>query len=384
MGKSRLEEHRAFFKWFIGEMADRQPDALVISGDIFDHGLPPHEVQQLYYESLIELVKSGCRHVIVTGGNHDSVSFLEASKKMFETLGVRVFAHLESDLSKHICPILSKSNEVLGHVLAIPYLRERELRSSVSGESAEHQRKSLLQGMCEIYQTTPLDAHLPKVAMGHFFCQGSSLGDTERELYLGELEAVPLSVFGENWDYVALGHLHRAQAMGADKKIWYSGTPIPMSFKEASRKQYFLEVEFDHQNKIHVEKVEIPRFRPILSLSLHPDDLKKNLKSLKGEAELSTWLELTLSEVRPWEWITELLQETLDQKNIEVLSIRYESQLQSEHEASEPFESLDMLDPEQLFQTYLQECEVDEKDHEHLKEKFKKVCSELQDKGAQL
>jgi exonuclease SbcD len=384
MGKSRLEEHRLFLNWFVEEMICRQPDVIVVSGDIFDHGLPPHEVQQLYYESLIQLVKTGCHNVILTGGNHDSISFLEASKKMFEALGVRVFAKLEAEPSQHLCPVYSKSNQVIGHVLAIPYLRERELRRSISGESTDLRRKSLLQGMSDVYHLEMPDDDLPKVAMGHFFCQGSNLGDTERELYLGELEAVPMNVFGETWDYVALGHLHRAQGLGEEKKVWYSGTPIPLSFKEAERQQFFLEVELNEKRKPLVDKVMIPRFRPILSMMLHPDELEKALIELNCEGELSTWLELTLSEARPWEWISDLLQKTLKQKRAEVLSIRFESQMQSEHEASAEFESLEMLDPERLFQTYLEECKVDENEYEHLNKKFKKVCADLAAKGAEL
>lgn len=370
--------------WFCREMELRKPDVLVISGDIFDHGLPPHEIQQLYYESMIKLVKSADLQVILTAGNHDSVSFFEASRKMLEALGIKVFSKLEEDLADHICPIYTKSGELKGQVFAIPYLRERELRRSFESESADQQRKSLLEGIKDVYQYQGGSSEVTQIAMGHFFCHGSSLGDTERELYLGEMEAVPQNVLGSHWDYVALGHLHRAQGLGEQKKIWYSGTPIPLSFKEATRPQYFLEVEFDEDRKAHVEKVTIPRFRPIETLRLHPDELESTLKALDCEGELKAWIELVLLEVRPWEWISELLQKVLEQKNADVLAIRFETQAPTESVVRDEMESLDMLDPERLFQTYLDECDVDSEERKHLELKFLKVCEDLASKGVEL
>ena len=74
-GKKRNEEYAAFFAWLLALIQKEQIDVLLIAGDIFDTALPNNSAQHLYYSFLIDLRGTSCKHVVITGGNHDSPSF---------------------------------------------------------------------------------------------------------------------------------------------------------------------------------------------------------------------------------------------------------------------------------------------------------------------
>lgn len=386
MGKSRIEEHRAFFDWLVCEIEIEQPDALLVSGDLFDHGLPPHEVQGLYLESLLRLEQAGCKNIILTAGNHDSVSFLDASKKLFEKLGIRVISKLSENLEDHLLPIYGKNKEVLAQVMAFPYFRERELRVLGSGSEIKARYSELLVAIADLYKKLSKTARLmnsqvPLVAMGHFFAVGSSMGDSERELYLGELEAVPLDELGESWDYLALGHLHRTQKVGNTEKVWYSGTPIPMSFSESPRPQNILKVGFSDDRQPHVEKIEIPRFRDVYSLKCHPDELEGKLLALNSDSKLNTWVELQLTARVAWDWVQSVIEKSLAEKPVDVLAVKTILAEAVLGEDKEEVESLELLTPSSLFKQHLEELQIEPNDQQHLEEKFKRVCQELSEEG---
>ena len=382
MGKSRIEEHRAFFDWLVKQIKEKEPDALLVSGDIFDHGLPPHDVQKLYFETLIKIIQNDCRHVILTAGNHDSVSFLEASRQMCEALGIKVFSHLKDDLKEHLCPVYSKHEELLGHVFAIPYLRERELRFVGQSESIDSRRPALLDGIKKVYEAIPSNDSLPIVAMGHFFAVGSQMGDSERELYLGECEAIPLHTLGDAWDYLALGHLHRAQSVGQNNHARYSGTPLPMSFKDGDQEKVILEVDLKTKMQPKVQKIQIPRFRQIVSLKLTAIQLEKELSEVSFSKDgLETWLEICLDEPKPWDWISSIIQKSLDEKHAEVLSVRFDVNENRQEVQEEDLESLDLLTPKVLFETYLKDSEVELEECDQLLKKFDQILHELVESG---
>jgi len=380
MGKTRIEEHRAFLAWLVQLLEDRQPDALLVSGDLFDHGLPPHDVQGLYYQSLVQLQATGCRNIILCAGNHDSVSFLEASRSLCEKLGIRIFSHLRADASEHFVPIYGKDELVLGNVLAMPYLRERELRAMSSAESIACRRPALLQGLANLFKRPEASKALPCVAMGHFYAVGSSLSDSERELYLGELEAVPIEILGD-WDYFALGHLHRAQKVGSKGQAWYSGTPFAMNFNDAHRQQCVLEVEVEVGQLPVVEKIAIPRFRPMVSLHCASESLETELAALSFETGERTWMELWLNEPKPWDWIQATIECVLKDKPVEVLSVRFEN-VERERQVQAPeLESLDLLSPKTLFETHLKSCDFSPEINEQLLKHFDEVLAALAEEG---
>jgi len=78
LSKDRIDEHQSALDWLRQTIIEQEIDVLLVSGDIFDIGNPPSYARHLYYRFLTSLQGTYCRHVVITGGNHDSPSMLNA------------------------------------------------------------------------------------------------------------------------------------------------------------------------------------------------------------------------------------------------------------------------------------------------------------------
>lgn len=81
-----------------------------------------------------------------------------------------------------------------------------------------------------------LNINIPIIATGHLTTIGASMTDSVREIYIGTLEAFSATLFPE-FDYIALGHIHRPQVVNKSGHIRYSGSPIPLSFDESGQQK---------------------------------------------------------------------------------------------------------------------------------------------------
>jgi len=119
MGKTREEENRKFSEWLLTYIRKNPPDALIISGDIFDTGTPPSYALKIYYDFLSGISYTECGQVIIIAGNHDSASTLAAPKELLSLLNITVVAEADnSDISKEIIRVKNKKGILQGIVCA--------------------------------------------------------------------------------------------------------------------------------------------------------------------------------------------------------------------------------------------------------------------------
>jgi exonuclease SbcD len=124
--RDRLPEHAAFLDWLIETLRVEKIDALLVSGDVFDAANPPQDAVALYFDFLKRLADLKTVKAVITGGNHDSASHLNAPRELLKRFDVHVFGHA------------GENNVVdLGAavVAAVPFLRERDLRQATAGET---------------------------------------------------------------------------------------------------------------------------------------------------------------------------------------------------------------------------------------------------------
>ena len=138
-GKKRYDEYNRFFTWLLNFIQENQIDVLLISGDVFDTTLPTNTAQEQYYSFLVNLKNTFCKHVVITAGNHDSPSFLTAPKNLLKLFNVHVIGAMPKNMEDEIITI-TKDNEEIA-VLAVPYLRERDLQEIDITEDYEEQKK---------------------------------------------------------------------------------------------------------------------------------------------------------------------------------------------------------------------------------------------------
>ena len=133
--KDRQDEHRAFFDWLLKTIAEQEIELLIVAGDVFDTASPSIGAQKMYYDFLIKVRNSGCRKLIVVGGNHDSPSFLNAPKDILAALDVSVVGAADENPEDEIIVVEDKNGNPVLIVCAVPFLRERDVSRFVEGEN---------------------------------------------------------------------------------------------------------------------------------------------------------------------------------------------------------------------------------------------------------
>ena len=258
-GKPRYEEFSQFLEWQLTVVREHAVDVLVIAGDIFDTSTPSNQAQSLYYHFLHEISQTTCQHVVIVAGNHDSPNFLDAPKQLLKGFNIHIIGSIGDNVADELIVLNDANGAPSMLVAAVPYLRDRDVRSVSSGEHIDDKENKLISGIQAHYAniTTLAKAKqaeleqtwhkkIPLIATGHLFAAGGQTveGDGVRELYVGSLAQVRGQMFDTGFDYVALGHLHVPQAVGGYAHIRYSGSPIAMGFGEATQQKQVHLVRF--------------------------------------------------------------------------------------------------------------------------------------------
>ena len=304
-GRKRHEEFRRFLDWLAQTLHDESIDVLLVAGDIFDSGLPSNQAQALYYRFLCEAAKSPCRHIILTAGNHDSPSFLDAPRALLQALDVHIIGQaLEPEEEVLLLNDANGLPELI--VCAVPFLRDRDLyRIRLEGDTddrdallahgmREHYRRCAQKGeelRAESSLRFPDAPPLPVIAMGHLFAAGGTVGEDDgvRDLRIGSLGQISADIFPPSFDYVALGHLHSPQKVNKQERIRYSGSPLPMGFGEAAQQKSVCIVEFEGTAPC-VHTLAVPLFQKMEKISGDLPAMEARLKELSELGE-AVWIE---------------------------------------------------------------------------------------------
>ncbi|MGD0819377.1 MAG: exonuclease SbcCD subunit D C-terminal domain-containing protein [Desulfomonilia bacterium] len=368
-GRKRYAEFEAFLNWLADLIEREDIDVLLVSGDIFDNSTPSNYAQELYYSFLCRVAASSNRHVVVTAGNHDSPSFLNAPKELLKFLNVHVVGSASDPPTNELIVLTGPDHEPRLIVCAIPYLRDRDIRTAEAGESVEDKERKIIEGIrthyrmvCEAAEQkrSQMEKPIPIVAMGHLFAAGGQTvdGDGVRELYIGSLAQVRSDVFPESIDYLALGHLHVPQRVGGSDFIRYSGSPLPIGFGEAQQEKSLVFVEFSG-NAPNVTNVPIPRFQMLKTLRGDWQIIESAINDLKAEGS-SAWLEIVYEGDEIAGSLRDRLDETIENTGLEILRIKNNRVLELSMKGMDTEETLDNLDVTDVFKRCLQSHEVPE------------------------
>jgi len=274
----RTPEHQQFLNWLVQTLKDEKIDVLLISGDVFDISNPAAASIKMFYTFLNGATKANPDlQIIITAGNHDSASRLEAPKPLLESSNVHIIGLVEKDAEgninyeKLLIPIHDASGAIKILCLAVPFLRMGDYPAIADCANP------YTEGVTALYEEAFQYANLKKqngqtiIAMGHLHthhAEKSDLDNTER-LIMGGVECIPASAFHPDLKYVALGHIHKAQRIGGKEHIRYSGSPLPMSFSELNYKHQVIVFELEEEIS-NLKSIEIPLFVPLLRIPLKP------------------------------------------------------------------------------------------------------------------
>lgn len=289
-----------FFDWLEKIIIDEKVDVLLISGDIFDLANPSNKDLKLYYHFLYRLSALKIK-TIITGGNHDSVSLLNAPAQLLDTMNIHVIGGVPEDFENQIIPITNKNGDIAAIVLAVPFLRERDLKVSISADQEKTKTDTTATAIKSHYDRLvdlSLEKYgtgIPLIAMGHLFMQGAITSESEREIHVGNLQGIDGEMVHSQIDYMALGHIHKPQRISKQDHIRYSGSPVYLDFSEAGYEKVVISVDFN-DGKCAIHPIKIPVFRQLLRLRGSWSEIKDALHKYRNPYDLITYVEIDVFE----------------------------------------------------------------------------------------
>lgn len=377
--KSRAAEHSAFLDWLLSIAQQHEVDAIIVAGDIFDTGSPPSYARELYNHFVVQLQQTGCQ-LVVLAGNHDSVATLNESRDILAFLKTTVVAN-----AGHAPFILPLRDGTPGAVFCpVPFLRPRELVTSQAGHSSGEKQQQLLSAISDYYQQQYQqacalrgDRPLPIIASGHLTTVGASKSDAVRDIYIGTLEAFPASHFPPV-DYIALGHIHRAQLVGGNEHIRYSGSPISLSFDETGKSKSVNLVTFTDGHLTDVSPLTVPVTQPLAVLKGDFASISEQLGQWRdAPADPVTWLDIEITSDEYLHDIQRKIQAQADDLPVEVLLVRRSRAQRERILAGERRETLSELRVEEVFERRLAQETLEETQQQRLKQLFNETLHSL-------
>lgn len=278
-GHARDGEHRAVLADVVRIAGEREADALVVAGDVFDHQNPSGDALRIFYDAIVALSRARpAMSIVVVAGNHDAPGRLEAPQPLLEAMGVTVVGSVRRrdgriEPGRHLVGLRDARGRLAAEVLAVSHPTAAclpGLASTVSSNDADGvspvvaATRALYAGLVEV--TGAGRAGVPLIVTGHLTVAGGleTPDGAERRILVGGQHAVPADVFPREAAYVGLGHLHRAQSVGRPT-VRYSGSLLPLSAGEIGYRHGVTLVTLG-AGAPAIEHIEVARPVPFLRL----------------------------------------------------------------------------------------------------------------------
>ena len=397
-GQERDFEHACFLSWLLSQLADQQPDVLLIAGDIFDTVNPPVKAQERLYDFIVSAhEQQPGLTIVMIAGNHDSGSRIELPAPLMRRLRAHALGRVlwlddgRLDAERLLIPLPDASGEIAGWCLALPFLRPAEVTGAHLGDD-------YLRGIGQVHEWLIAAANARRkpgqalIAISHAHMAGGSVSqDSERSLIIGNAEALPASLFGPCISYVALGHLHKPQRVNGEERIRYCGSPIPLSFSEIGYQHQILDVQLDGETLVSVEPRLIPRAVNLQRIG--PAPLAQVLEQLAelpdidllADPQRQPWLEVRVKLDEPQPDLRQQIETALQGKSVRLVRIAAEyagSGRRADEDDANGLIELDQLTPRELFSRAWQENYGSEADEQTLND-FALLLQEVQLEGEQ-
>lgn len=275
---SLLEDQRVVLSDFMQILDREKPDVLLIAGDLYDRAVPSKEAVNLLDEVFNEIITNKKIPILCIAGNHDSGERLEFASRILEKNGL----YIEGKYKKCVQKIELK--DVFGpinfYLIPFAYVPEVQNQHEEEIKSFDDAYKVILQNI-----QASMNSLERNVIMTHGFIiseiEGLEIEESVRPLSVGTTEYVDVSYF-ENFDYIALGHLHKPQKVKWDH-VRYSGSPLKYSFSEVNHQKGVTLVEMEEKGKLSIKHIPLHPSKDMVKLegSLSELTLANDIEEIK-------------------------------------------------------------------------------------------------------
>ena len=223
-------------------------DAILLAGDIYDRSIPPTDAINVLNDFLNHVAGDLGIQTIMIPGNHDS-----AERLGFAAALTKPTLHIAPPLTAAIKPVVINDDAGPIDIFPLPFLDPTLVRSITGNPEVRDQDSA----MSEMVSRIIAERQSPRsVLVAHAFVRDGETSESERDLYVGGSSLVTAKTL-DNFNYVALGHLHKAQAVDHDKRIQYSGSLLKYSKSEAEHVKSFSVIDMDGNGDITVQRIPI-------------------------------------------------------------------------------------------------------------------------------
>jgi exonuclease SbcD len=289
---SLLEDQETILNQIADIARNEGVDVVVIAGDIYDRAAPSGEAVAVVDRFLVRLVVHDNRKVLAIAGNHDSPERIGFTARILQELGLHLRGPLD-DLSPividdahgpvafHLLPyaeVAVARHHALGVDTTDPTPEAANADAALNNEGTDTDTDTIRDHQAAmnhlVRSSLAVGPDVPRrVAVAHAFITGGAISDTERDLSVGGASQVAAETF-DAFAYVALGHLHRAQAIGSGR-VRYSGSPLKYSLKEVDHAKSVAIVDIDADGSVEVRTVPLAPKRDVRIIKGTIDDLLK-------------------------------------------------------------------------------------------------------------
>lgn len=360
----RQEESKQFLSWLKERIVELGAQCLVVSGDIFDTTNPPIDARRLYFRFLASLLETDCKNIVLVGGNHDSGALLDAPRDLLDALNIQMVGALgERPVKDLVKELTDASGNIVGISAAVPYVREGELRrfGTPSENFTNDTYSGLYKAVYDAAETLRAGRDIPIIATGHLYASrlegrpenddGSDAREHGMRDIVGSLGTVPVSVFPDGLDYVALGHIHYTTMVAKNPKVRYSGSPFVLGFDEADIPHHILAVDLQKGAVPSVQKIETPQRFKFTRISGSIPSIVAQLNALKSNPGDKPLMVEVVYDYTPGVNINEVLSAVKEDAPFEIVSkkVNRAASLAAEDFSEEGLDSVDMLPDDEIF-----------------------------------
>lgn len=274
-GLSRADEHRAVLDEVANIARKQKVDLVLVAGDVFETAAPTAEAESIAWQALLKLAESA-GHVVVIAGNHDNPRRLEALRGLARLGNIHIVAEPRRPDDGGVISLTI--NDQLVNIAALPFVSKRGIVRAdqlMADEAYEHaglyaeRVQSILAAL-----DAACDDDALRIVMAHGFVLGGGTGGGERPAHLTDEYALPAQIFPVGANYVALGHLHKAQKVPGPTAIHYSGSLLQLDFGDTDAKKSVSIVELTPGAPAAVTEVALSAGRRLRTVVGTLDELR--------------------------------------------------------------------------------------------------------------
>lgn len=332
---SMIEDQTYILNEIINIIDEQKPKVIILAGDIYDKPIPPAEAVELFDDFLYKLSKRNL-YVFIISGNHDSAERIAFGSRLFDKSGI----YLSPVYNGKILPI--SVDDECGDInfYMLPFIKPVHVRRFFPDASIS----TYTDALNAVITDMDIDNTKRNILITHQFVTGSSRTESE-DVSVGGTDNVDADIF-KDFDYVALGHIHRSQSCGSEY-IRYCGTPLKYSFSESKDTKSITVIDIKEKGDIKLDFIPLTPLRDMVEIKGSYNELM--LKSFYENTSLPTnYVHITLTDEDDIpDVITKL---RVIYKNI--MKLDYDNQRTRKSSEINLINTVDSMSPLELFDTF--------------------------------